>query len=192
MDAILGAALELAGEGLDLATTNKIAKRAGVGVASLYRYFPDKESIFAEIARRHQQGLLERLRGELGDDVELRDGIRAAVRVLINADRSDHAVRRSLIIDIPPRWYHSVTRGVIDEAVELLTEWVGARLVAPPADLARRIRIAHGITRGAAVHTLLEPDLAPDFRPDAIEEWLVQEIAGLVQSPGEVFHSGDR
>lgn len=41
--------------GYDKASTNKIAKLAGVSVGSLYEYFPGKEAIFAEISRREDK-----------------------------------------------------------------------------------------------------------------------------------------
>ena len=44
VDALVAAALELGPD----ASVNAIAERAGVGVASLYRYFPSKASILAK------------------------------------------------------------------------------------------------------------------------------------------------
>lgn len=34
-------------------TTNKVAEKAGVSIGSLYQYFPNKESILAQLVRRH-------------------------------------------------------------------------------------------------------------------------------------------
>lgn len=34
-------------------TTNEVAEKAGVNIASLYQYFPNKEAIIAELQRRH-------------------------------------------------------------------------------------------------------------------------------------------
>ena len=42
-------------------TTNHIAERAGVNVASLYEYFPGKDAIVAEVAARLVQRVLARL-----------------------------------------------------------------------------------------------------------------------------------
>ncbi len=41
--------LLLAEEGPEALNTNRIAERAGVGIASLYRYFPNKEAVLAAI-----------------------------------------------------------------------------------------------------------------------------------------------
>lgn len=45
------ALLVLSQEGFEGFTTNAVADRAGVGIGSVYRYFPNKESIVASITR---------------------------------------------------------------------------------------------------------------------------------------------
>jgi AcrR family transcriptional regulator len=50
VDVIRTAALRvLRGEGMDALTTNRIASVAGVAVASVYQYFPNKEAILASV-----------------------------------------------------------------------------------------------------------------------------------------------
>jgi AcrR family transcriptional regulator len=51
----------LAERGYAGTTTNHIAERAGVGVASLYEYFPGKDAIVAQVAERLVQRVLARL-----------------------------------------------------------------------------------------------------------------------------------
>lgn len=54
VDAILRAAARLlVKDGWHRLTTNRIAERAGVNIASLYQYFPNKEAIVVELQRRH-------------------------------------------------------------------------------------------------------------------------------------------
>ena len=53
VDSILEAAAEIVVQlGYAGASTNAIAERAGVGIGSLYEYFPGKDAIFAELKRR--------------------------------------------------------------------------------------------------------------------------------------------
>jgi len=53
---ILDAALELLEQaGIERISTNQIARRAGVNIASLYKYFPDKYSILHELAQAFGQ-----------------------------------------------------------------------------------------------------------------------------------------
>ena len=51
----------LAERGYAGATTNHIAERAGVNIASLYEYFPGKDAIVAQVAERMVQRVLDRL-----------------------------------------------------------------------------------------------------------------------------------
>ena len=52
-DAIIDAAARLLRErGYEALTTNHIAEQAGVGIATLYDFFPNKEAIIAELAAR--------------------------------------------------------------------------------------------------------------------------------------------
>ena len=60
IDACTGLLPELGWAGT---TTNHIARRAGVSVASLYEYFPGKDAIVAQVAER----LVQRVLQQLGD-----------------------------------------------------------------------------------------------------------------------------
>ena len=94
-------------EGPEALTTNRIAEVAGVGIASLYRYFPNKESILGQVFEEQlaleNQAHLERWeRGEELEALSLRDKIR--VLVDINAD---HHLRQ---LALAPDFY----RGYLD------------------------------------------------------------------------------
>jgi AcrR family transcriptional regulator len=65
-DAIVEAAARLLAErGYTALTTNHIAEQAGVGIASLYEYFPDKDAVVARVADRLVQGVMTRLGGHM-------------------------------------------------------------------------------------------------------------------------------
>jgi AcrR family transcriptional regulator len=66
VEAILeAAAREFASEGYEAATTNRIAEAAGTSVGSLYQYFPSKDAIAVELARRFRAGRLAFIRAQL-------------------------------------------------------------------------------------------------------------------------------
>src|SRR5215510_14029777 len=95
VDAILEAAADiLVRNGYDRLTTNRIADRAGVNVASLYQYFPGKAAIVAELRRRH--GAAER--AAVRDALVLRrgQGLEATLRALIAHGVAAHAVAPAL------------------------------------------------------------------------------------------------
>jgi AcrR family transcriptional regulator len=106
VDALLGAAADiLERHGYAKLTTNRIAARAGVNIASLYQFFPGKEAIVAELRRRHvaeQRGAmtraLEGLRGQ---------GLEATVRALVAMGIAAHTIapqlHRVLTEELPAR-----------------------------------------------------------------------------------------
>ncbi|HEY8119877.1 MAG TPA: TetR/AcrR family transcriptional regulator [Myxococcota bacterium] len=76
-------------------TTNHIAARAGVSVASLYEYFPGKDAVVAQVAER----LVERVLARLGAEAEraARGGAEGAVRIWIDAIYETVARERELV-----------------------------------------------------------------------------------------------
>lgn len=96
VEAILeAAAYILVRDGWEKFTTNSVAERAGVNVASLYQYFPNKESIVAELQRRH----IEKGRAAYPDMIEqLRSqpNLRAALKILIDGAVAEHRINPQL------------------------------------------------------------------------------------------------
>ncbi len=77
---ILDTAAELIAEvGYEAVTTNAIAKRAGVSIGSLYRYFPDKDAILRGLSVRH----LEQVRA-IYDQVFTEDLVYLPLEVVID------------------------------------------------------------------------------------------------------------
>ena len=76
--------------GYDKASTNRIAKVAGVSIGSLYQYFPNKEAIVMEVANRHQVEMLERF-ATMSIEL-LHEPIDVAVRTYVKVMLEAHAV----------------------------------------------------------------------------------------------------
>ncbi|UUZ82401.1 TetR/AcrR family transcriptional regulator [Paenibacillus sp. P26] len=53
-----------ASEGLSV-QIDEIASRAGVGVGTVYRHFPTKESLFEAVIASHKRRLIEKAKGSL-------------------------------------------------------------------------------------------------------------------------------
>ena len=95
VDAILEAATDiLVRDGYARLTTNRIAERAGVNVASLYQYFPGKDAIVAELRRRH--GAAERAAVREALVVRRGQGLEVTLRTLISRGVAVHAVAPAL------------------------------------------------------------------------------------------------
>ncbi len=104
VDALLEATARiLVKEGFDKASTNRIAEVAGVSVGSLYQYFPSKEALVAAVAERHQQTIMQTVRGELATILALPVGeaMRKLVAVAIRAHRVDPRLHQVLAEQIP-------------------------------------------------------------------------------------------
>lgn len=101
IDAILSAATRvLLSIGYDKASTNKIAEVAGVGIGSLYEYFPGKEAIFAEVRRREDQRLFDLTMNRPEPD-SLRALIHSHVSIYLEFVRSNLELHSALINDVP-------------------------------------------------------------------------------------------
>lgn len=82
-------------QGWDALNTNKVAQRAGVNIASLYQYFPNKEALLVEVMRRHaretRQAILDVMVARRG-----RKTLKDDVRALIDATIAAHAISPKL------------------------------------------------------------------------------------------------
>lgn len=90
-------------EGYDRASTNRIAAVAGVGIGSLYQYFPNKEALVAALIARHNREMLDLLERELGEvaALDLAAGIRRLVGAMIAAHRVDRDLHRIFDEQVP-------------------------------------------------------------------------------------------
>lgn len=73
-------------KGFHAATTNQIAKVAGVSIGTLYHYFPTKEALVATVVHRMWEGELTAVMAHASAFVEkpLADAIRLAVTALVD------------------------------------------------------------------------------------------------------------
>jgi AcrR family transcriptional regulator len=95
VEAILEATTDiLIRQGARRLTTNRIAERAGVNIASLYQYFPGKQAIIAELRRRHGAARRAAVRQVL---VERRgDSLESTLRALVSMGVAVHTVNPEL------------------------------------------------------------------------------------------------
>jgi AcrR family transcriptional regulator len=92
-------------------TTNRIAERAGVNIASLYQYFPGKEAIVAELRSRHGAALRGAARQVL---LEHRGrGLGATLSMLVSMAIAEHAkepaLHRAFTEELPALGYPEVS-----------------------------------------------------------------------------------
>src|SRR5690349_11098872 len=99
VDALLTATARiLVREGYDRASTNRIAEAAGVGVGSLYQYFPSKEALVAALVDRHCEemgAVLDKSFAEVAG-APVREAARSLVRAQIEAHKVDPRLHKVL------------------------------------------------------------------------------------------------
>lgn len=179
VDAILTAAEQvLREEGFARATTNRIADRAGVNVALVYRYFAGKEAIVGALVERAAETTYDAVRSALTENASapLSTALRAMVDALVNTRGLHPAVHRELVehVDITRR------RQVVHD----LRVRAGALF---SAFLAERSADLRPIADREAVHFVLEHALeaaahaAAFYRPDGLtSERVVDALVELV------------
>ncbi|SMH52434.1 TetR/AcrR family transcriptional regulator [Azospirillum agricola] len=130
-ETILTAAADLfAGRDYADVQVDEVAKKAGVGKATLYRYFPSKEELYLETLERALGGLEQRLDAHLAPDVTAVTRLTAMVSALIDTlseqlptlkllggDQSDLADRMRRILRRRSARIAVALRKVLDDGV---------------------------------------------------------------------------
>ena len=83
--AILEAAAHVLAVGGEQASMNDVAAAAGVARATLYRYFPSRQALLDELARVAAAEAGERLASARIEELPAEEGVRRAVRALIES-----------------------------------------------------------------------------------------------------------
>lgn len=95
---ILEAARELFARERADAQIGDVAARAGVGVGTVYRHFPDKQALMGELVRERFAGFNERLRAAVADEQSPAfDVLSAALRANAESVAADAATRFAMM-----------------------------------------------------------------------------------------------
>ena len=83
---------QIIAEGIESLSTNKIADEAGINIASLYQYFPNKESILTALGEKHIEHVLAMMNEQMDSMEEqpieqvLREWLQTGVRIYRQSD----------------------------------------------------------------------------------------------------------
>lgn len=90
-------------EGFHKASTNRIAETAGVSIGSLYQYYSCKEALVVAVIDRHNQEIMQLVRGTLNEvsSQPVEKAIGRVVAVAIEAHRIDPKLHRVIAEQIP-------------------------------------------------------------------------------------------
>lgn len=149
-DAVLDAAVKIFGElGID-APLDLVAERAGVGRATLYRSFPDREALLVAVLSRELEAL-ERLAESLGERPDrVFDLLAALAEQLVRTSAVAEAMRRSRI---DPAALGAIHARLGEVFAAPMAAAQGAGLLRPdlgPADAVVIVRMLGGALGGQA------------------------------------------
>lgn len=181
-DRLLQAAYEVfSSDGVSAGTMGAIARRAGVGRATLYRHFPGKELLLEALVLREARELAAVLDDELGSDEDppelLERGLLAALRHL----RSHILLQRTLREEPEAIVPLLTTQGapVLEIAIEFATPYIERAVKAQRIDPVDP-RVASEWAARILLSLLLTPSVAVDLDdPDQLREfvrWLPEAV----------------
>ncbi len=172
VEAVVGAAMELGGQD---PSVNAIAKRAGVGVASLYRYFPNKAAIYSEISRRLQAAFFRDIQAVLANpSLAFEEAVRECCVVAVKSPGVDPGLRKTLNKAYPPSWNEAAMGEEIARVVDEICDWI-ERLFGERSEEARdRAFAAVAAGRGVVMISRLFPKLSPS--DDALVEHMFRTL----------------
>lgn len=104
IEAILQAAAQiLVHDGLEAASTNRIAEKAGVSVGSLYQYFPGKEAVIYALVERHVLRMQKQLEDHLEKfvGVAIEEAVPAYVEAMFEVHRVEPKLHRVFQEQLP-------------------------------------------------------------------------------------------
>ena len=102
--AILEAAARILAVGGEQASMNDVAAAAGVARATLYRYFPSRQALLDELARVAADEAGARLASARVEELAAEEGVRRAVRALIEAGDPFTVVARERVRPDPEQF----------------------------------------------------------------------------------------
>lgn len=163
------AAYILEREGWESFTTNRVAERAGVNIASLYQYFPNKQAILAALRHAHVE---ESRQAVLAASAEIADPLAAMVRAVVAAHQVAPKLHRALTEELPRR--------VLPEDGECMNDLELLNVVAPFLQNAADPALTLFITR-SAIHAVIHQ--AACHRPEMLRHPLFEsELLRLLRA----------
>jgi AcrR family transcriptional regulator len=181
------ATAQLAEGGYASASVVAVARRAGVATGSVYRHFPSKSDLFAEVFRRASQAEVDVLRGMAGRDEPVENRLAAWVEAFVRRALAEPVRAYALIAEpVDPvveaerlvfrRAYADLFAGALRDGI--------ARGELPPHDP----QLVAAAIVGALAEALVGPLARRDAGGDALVAGLQTFVLSAVRSHAQHHH----
>lgn len=137
VDRIVTAAHEvLLTDGHDAASTNRIARAAGISPGSLYQYFDGKEAVVDAVVERYSDALSARIAAAFTANLQSRGEpmVRASVEALLDALEENTAFLRVVVEGLPSVRHRARLMALEDRVTELVGAYLAAQSSAGNAE----------------------------------------------------------
>ena len=172
-DKLVAAAREAFGEDGAAASLEDIARRAGVGIGTLYRHFPTRQELL-EAAYLEEVDAMARSAADVAD-LPPWDALAAWLRQFVGYVATKYALAEELFAYIDPdaEFFRGCREAVLGAGEPLLKRAQGAGVVRPDTDISDVVRMVGSIARMQSAE------------PDQIERILDVALDGLrYRAPG--------
>jgi len=171
------AAAEFAAHGADDVSLEQIARRAGVGIGTLYRHFPSRQALLEAVYRDQVEALRARA-DDLLENAPPADALAAWLRDLLEFGRTKRRMTAALLTTLnKDSELMSACSAMMRSAVtDVLARAQGAGVVRADAEPADLLRLVHAIS--------LTTDWAPDDHGQA-DRLLALVLDGLRSQPAD-------
>lgn len=177
---VLATAHVLADVGYAKASTNRIAKVAGVSVGSLYQYFPNKEALVAALIDRHIDEMMLTFMTRLTElrDAPLDVAVRGVISALVEAhcvNPLDAPVHKALFNELPPVGLTERIERFEQTAILMVRTYLEARAAdVRPVDKPLAAFLIVHVVQAAVLAVVIRED-----GPEA-DDAFVDEVAAMV------------
>lgn len=172
-------------EGRAALNTNHIAECAGISVGTLYQYFPDKEAILVEMARRELEAdhaaVMKAISGPVNPEADL---VRLAIRALIARFRRSREVRRVAMETLIAEGHGGELAASVQKAAQMIGQYED-RFLPGRADAVSSTslfvitRAISGVLRSAS------QEQSPLLDSEEFEDELVRLVRAYLEVPRE-------
>lgn len=176
VDAILiAAAYILERDGWSHFTTNRVADKAGVNIASLYQYFPNKEALIEALRQAH---IDETRRAFVAASFDSKDAMTSVVRAVIAAHRVSPALHRRFVEELPRDMPGPSAECLNDPTIQEVARRMVAHMPDPELSLFMMHTALHAVIHEAACYRL---DMLKHPR---FEDEVVRLAKTILEPPG--------